>query len=339
MVDNLHTSAGWTGRAHPWVTEGKGAVRFGIVGGPSGDWPALRDFVQTVEALGFDGYWRPDHPLLLPDCWTTLAAIAEVTSRLRLGSLVSCVAYRNPVLLARMVADVDRISAGRVVLGLGAGDIEPEFRAMGLPYAPARERQAVLAEALQVVSPLLRGETVTYQGDHYQVEGTRLPSPPVQQPSVPILVGGGGERTTLRLVAQYADASSIGAGPWGGAASTTDDVQRKYAVLRDHCTAAGRPNASVLRTYHVVPVLLADSPAALATKRDRLPPELRTMAGGAALVGTPEHAIERLRALVVAGCEYFTLAVLEPETLRLLAERVVPEVSAFTPATSAASEA
>jgi alkanesulfonate monooxygenase SsuD/methylene tetrahydromethanopterin reductase-like flavin-dependent oxidoreductase (luciferase family) len=317
-----------TGGAHPWVAAGQETVRFGVVGGPSGDWPALRDFVQTVEALGFDGYWRPDHPLLLSDCWTTLAALAPVTSRLRLGSLVSCVAYRNPVVLARMVADVDRVSQGRVVLGLGAGDIEFEFRAMGLAYPAARARQAALAEALRVVCPLLRGETVTYQGAHCQVAGATLQPPAVQQPRVPILIGGGGERTTLRLVAQYADASSLGAGPWGGAASTADDVRRKYALLDEHCAALGRPGAAVLRTYHLVPVLLADSPAALAAKRERIPREIFAMAGAAALVGAPEQAVERLRPLVAAGCQYFTLAVLEPETLQLLAERVIPEVTA-----------
>src|SRR5215467_7960 len=132
------------GASHPWVKDGQRAVRFGIVGGPRGDWPALRDFVQLAEELGFDSFWRPDHPLLLPDCWTSLAAIAASTRRLRLGSLVSCVCYRNPVLLARMVADVDRIAHGRVILGVGAGDSAAEAQAMGLTYPPLRERQAAL---------------------------------------------------------------------------------------------------------------------------------------------------------------------------------------------------
>jgi alkanesulfonate monooxygenase SsuD/methylene tetrahydromethanopterin reductase-like flavin-dependent oxidoreductase (luciferase family) len=323
------------GCVHPWVAQGQQAVRFGIVGGPSSDWPALHDFVQMVEGLGFDSYWRPDHPLLLPDCWATLAAVAAVTRRLRLGSLVSCVFYRNPVLLARMVADVDRISQGRVVLGLGAGDIEDEFRAMGLAYLPVRERQAALAEALPVVSRLLRGETVTYRGAHYQVAGATLPSPPVQQPYVPLLIGGGGERTTLRYVAEYADASSLGVGAWGGGAATDADVRRKYQALQDHCAAVGRSYAAVLRTFHFVPVLLADSPAALAAKRERVPQNLLSLAGAATLVGTPAQAVERLRPLVAAGCQYFTLAVLDPDTLRLLAERVVPAVTVPAPATPA----
>lgn len=320
---------------HPWVANGQQSVRFGIVGGPSGDWSALRDFVQMAEELGFDSYWRPDHPLLLPDCWATLAAVAAVTHRLRLGSLVSCIYYRNPVLLARIVADVDRNSQGRVVLGLGAGDIEDEFLAMGLTFPPVRERQAALAEALSVVPRLLRGETVTYQGAHCQVAGAVLQPPPVQQPYVPLLIGGGGERTTLRYVAEYADASSLGAGAWGGGAATDADVRRKYQALQDHCTAVGRPYGAVLRTFHSVPVLLADSPSALAAKRARIPQNLLALAGAAALVGTPEQAVERLQPLVAAGCQYFTLAVLDPDTLRLLAERVVPAVTVPAPATPA----
>jgi alkanesulfonate monooxygenase SsuD/methylene tetrahydromethanopterin reductase-like flavin-dependent oxidoreductase (luciferase family) len=311
---------------HPWVANGQVKVRFGVVGGPMGDWPALRDFVQMVEGLGFDSYWRADHPLLTPDCWTTLAAVAASTQRLRLGSMVTCVLYRNPVLLARIVADVDRISQGRVILGLGAGDMEPEFRAMGLAYPPVRERQDALAEALQVVPRLLRGETVSsFQGTHCRIEGVTLQPPPVQQPYVPLVVAGGGKRTTLRLVAQYADASNLAAEGWGGAAATDADVRQKYEALQAHCAALGRPYASVLRTYHFVPTLLADSPAALAVKRERAA-QLLTFAGAGALLGTPEQAAERVRPLVGAGCQYFTFAVFDPDTLRLLAERVVPAV-------------
>jgi alkanesulfonate monooxygenase SsuD/methylene tetrahydromethanopterin reductase-like flavin-dependent oxidoreductase (luciferase family) len=316
------------GTSHPWVERGQRIVQFGIVGGPRGDWPVLRDFVQLAEELGFDSYWRPDHPLLLPDCWTSLAAIAASTRRLRLGSLVSYVGYRNPVLLARMAADVDRISQGRVILGLGAGDSAAEVGAMGLSYPPLRERQAALAEALQIIPRLLRGETVSFQGAHYQVERATLRPPSAQQPYLPVLLGGGGEQTTLRLAAQYADATSLGAGAWGGGAATDADLRHKYTVLREHCDAVGRPFASVLRTFHFVPVLLAESPAALAAKREHMPQELLATAGPAALIGAPEQAVARLRPLAAAGCQYFTLAVMDADTLRLLAEQVVPAVRA-----------
>jgi alkanesulfonate monooxygenase SsuD/methylene tetrahydromethanopterin reductase-like flavin-dependent oxidoreductase (luciferase family) len=328
MTDGPTDSVVHSGGVHPWVANGQQAIRFGIVGGPSGDWPALRDFVQLAEELGFDGYWHPDHPLLRQDCWTTLAAVAAVTGHLRLGSLVSCVAYRNPVLLARMVADVDRIAPGRMVLGLGAGDIAAEFRAMGLDHPPLRARQAALAEALEVIPRLLRGEMVTYQGAHCRVEGARLQPEPLQQPYVPLLIGGWGEQTTLRLVAQYADAVSFVATASGGGTVTEGDVRHKYRVLGEHCAARGRPPAAVLHTYHFFPVLLADTPAALAAKRERVPPQLLALAGPAALLSTPEEAVARLRSLVAAGCQYFTLAVTDPDTLRLLAEHVVPMVAA-----------
>jgi alkanesulfonate monooxygenase SsuD/methylene tetrahydromethanopterin reductase-like flavin-dependent oxidoreductase (luciferase family) len=318
-------------QVHPWIAAGQQSVRFGIAGGPHGDWPALHDFVQMTEELGFDSYWRPDHPLMLQDCWTTLAAVAAITHRLRLGSLVNCAAYRNPVLLARTVADVDRISQGRAVLGLGTGDIEPEFRAMGFPFPSIRERQDMLAENLEIVPRLLRGEAVTHHGAHWQVDGAVLQHPAVQQPYVPLLIGGGGERGTLRLVARYADASSLGAGRWGGGAATTADLQRKYEVLREHCAAEERPYGSVLRTFHVFPVILADSETALAKKLDRMPREVLAMAGPTALIGTPEQAVERLRPLIAAGCQYITLAVLESQTLRLIADRVVPVVEGSAP--------
>jgi alkanesulfonate monooxygenase SsuD/methylene tetrahydromethanopterin reductase-like flavin-dependent oxidoreductase (luciferase family) len=312
--------------------DGQRAVRFGIVGGPSGDWPALRDFVQAAEELGFDSYWRPDHPLMLPDCWTSLAAIATVTRRLRLGSMVNCVLYRNPVLLARAAADVDGISGGRVVLGLGAGDIGAEARAMGVAFPSVRQRQAALAEALAVVPRLLRGEQVTFRGDSCRVDGARLHPPALQEPYVPILVGGGGERTALGLVARHADASSLGAGSWGGGAATGADVRRKYGALRERCAEVGRPYDAVLRTFHVFPVVLGDTPATVETKLGRLPPGLVAMAGAGALVGTPDQAVGRLRSLIAAGCQYITLAVLEPDTLRVLAERVIPAVADLTPA-------
>ena len=128
------------GSTHPWVAEGERRVRFGIGGGPREDWGALREFVQRAEEEGFASYSTPDHPAMLPDCWTTLAALAEVTRTIRLAALVTCAPYRNPVLLARMAADVDRISGGRVVLGLGSGDMPPEFAQLGLPYPPVAQR-------------------------------------------------------------------------------------------------------------------------------------------------------------------------------------------------------
>src|SRR5579859_3957982 len=119
---------------HPWVASHAEGIKFGIAMAPSGDWAKAKEIVQAAEELGFDSLWLPDHPLLGWDSWTMLAGLAEATKRIRLGTMVSCVYYRNPVHLARAVADVDRISGGRVVLGIGSGDMPWEFEQLGMPY-------------------------------------------------------------------------------------------------------------------------------------------------------------------------------------------------------------
>src|SRR5579859_2510070 len=136
---------------HPWVQEHQAKPGFGLSTVGGGDWRALRELAQAAEEHGFDSIWLPDHPLLGYDSWTILAALAEATKRIRLGTMVTCVYYRHPVQLARIVADVDRISGGRVILGLGSGDMPWEFEAMGLPYPPPAERAAALEETLQAL--------------------------------------------------------------------------------------------------------------------------------------------------------------------------------------------
>lgn len=192
---------------HPWVAD-RAQMRFGIHLLATHDWPLMRDRAQAAEELGFDSIWLPDHPLLGWDSWTQLAAIAAVTKRVRLGVLVTCAYYRNPIVLARIVADVDRISGGRVVLGLGTGDMHGEFEQLGLAYPPPKERAEVLEEQLKIIPALLRGERI-------ESGATLNPAAP-QKPYVPILIAGGGERTTLRLVRTYADASNLGAASWAG---------------------------------------------------------------------------------------------------------------------------
>src|SRR5215470_4758095 len=141
---------------HPWASCGAQRIRFGISAGTQ-SWPEMHDLAQMAEGLGFDSFWRVDHPMLGHDGWTTLAALAAVTRTIRLGTHVSCVAYRPPVLLARMAADIDAISNGRLVLGLGSGDMPREFQQLGLTYLTTKARQAALEEAIRIIHPLLRG--------------------------------------------------------------------------------------------------------------------------------------------------------------------------------------
>lgn len=315
---------------HPWVAEGARRVRFGINTAAAPDWGATRDFVQTAEGLGFDALMMPDHPAVLPSgTWTTLAALAAATRTIRLGTLVSCVHYWNPVVLARHAADVDRLSGGRLVLGLGSGDQPVEFRQMGMAYPPVRERQAALEEGLQILGPLLRGKAVTFQGEHFRVEGARFQTPPVQKPHVPIVVAGGGERTTLRFVARYADASNLGAASWAGGVFTHDDARHKFAVLRARCTEAGRPYEAILRTA-LLRLSLSESRATAEEKLAQVPPQLLAFFERLNFVGTPEEAVTHVRGLVEAGFRYiiFGMGPFDRETLQLTAERVIPAVVA-----------
>ncbi len=124
---------------HPWVAEGQRTVRFGLLANTiGGDWVRLREETQLIEELGYDSTWVFDHPVAFgaSDCWVTLAVLASVTKKLRLGSSVSCIFYRHPAVLARMAADVDQISNGRLVLGVGIGDLPGEFEQLNLPYLP-----------------------------------------------------------------------------------------------------------------------------------------------------------------------------------------------------------
>jgi alkanesulfonate monooxygenase SsuD/methylene tetrahydromethanopterin reductase-like flavin-dependent oxidoreductase (luciferase family) len=288
------------------------------------EWAQVRDFAVRAEELGFDAYWANDHPLRAMDCWTQLAALATVTTRLRLIALVSCVYYRSPALIARQAADVDRISGGRLVLGLGTGDDAAEFRQLGLRFPPAPERLAALAEAAEIIRGVWAGP-LTHSGRHFQVAEAHVRPGPVQQPGVPVLIGGGGERTTLRLVARYAEVSNFGPHEWTGGAYDLAAVRRKYEVLRGYCREAGRPYESILRTHYTPLLTLAETGSELAAKRSRarIPDAgLRTIP----LFATVAEAIVHYQELIDAGVQYFLATVngQDAQTAELLAQQVLP---------------
>ena len=314
---------------HPWVAEGREKVRFGIGYGPRADWLECRELVQEAEALGFDSYWTMDHPTSGMDCWTLLAALAVTTSSIRLGVAVNCIFYRPPTLLARMAADVDRLSGGRLILGLGIGNHEKEFAKLGIPFLPVRERQEALAETLQIVEGLWQGTPFTYTGKHFQVNEATLRPGPVQQPHVPVLLAGGGERVTLRQVARFADAANFGPDKRVGSAFTPDDIARKYAVLRQHCAVLGRDYDSILRSYSAAPVLVAETQARLKEKLEAIPAHIRQGYATSTVAGTPDEICAYYQALVEAGVRYFIAGLFghDLETVRLLARRVVPQLT------------
>jgi alkanesulfonate monooxygenase SsuD/methylene tetrahydromethanopterin reductase-like flavin-dependent oxidoreductase (luciferase family) len=310
---------------HPWVAEGARRVRFGIDLGPLPTGAATIEWAQAIEELGFDSFWLRDHPARASeDPFTYLAAIAAVTRRIRLGTLVACVQFRHPVLLARVAADVDRLSGGRLVLGLGAGWDRTEFAQMDLPLPPSKDRLDALEETLQLLPRLWGDEPVSYEGRHLKVAGARVQSGPVQR-RVPILVGGGGERRTLRLVAQYADACNTEGNDRGSSGAWTPKmVAHKHSVLSQHCAAVGRTAGAILRTHFRYPLVVAETPGRLQEKLDLLPPDLREST--CRVVGTPREVVDTLRSLIGAGVQYFIFIAADLDSARLLAERVIPEV-------------
>ncbi|MDQ3780018.1 MAG: LLM class flavin-dependent oxidoreductase [Chloroflexota bacterium] len=324
---------------HPWVAAADRGIRYGVqvVIGQS----SLGELLETgkrIDDLGYDGLFIFDHPSIQSDPWLCLAALAGVTERVRLGSIVNCVPYRPPVHLARMAADLDNFSQGRLVLGLGIGWLKPEFRALGVPFAPAPERYRALREALAIIPGVWGSEPFSYAGEIYQIDAVQIEPPPLQQPRPPILIGGNGENVTLRLVAEHADACNIselqdrgnGQERVGGA----ETIKHKLDVLRRHCETAGRPEDEVLRSHFTLKLIMAPTEAALAEKMTRLAavrsssPATRRAQPSAFVTGTPPIVVAHYQALVDVGIQYFVIQIdaNDQETLELFASEVMPRI-------------
>jgi alkanesulfonate monooxygenase SsuD/methylene tetrahydromethanopterin reductase-like flavin-dependent oxidoreductase (luciferase family) len=312
---------------HPWVAEGQRTVRYGLLANTiGGDWGRLREETQLIEELGYDSTWVFDHPVVFgsSDCWVTLTMLASMTKKLRLGSFVSCIFYRHPAVLARMAADVDQISNGRLVLGVGIGDLPEEFEQLNLPYLSTRERQQALSELVQIVRGLWDNKPFLYQGHHFQVKQASGQPHPIQQPYVPLLIAGGGEQRTLRQVARYADMANFGPHVWTGSSFSREDAVRKYAALRLHAQSVERPYDAILRSYYTPSLTIAPTLSTLQAKLVTFPiPEL-SRAG--AVFGTPEEVTAHYQSLVDVGVQYFIVGVApgDTETLQLLAQKVMP---------------
>jgi F420-dependent oxidoreductase-like protein len=225
-------------------------------------WPELREAVLRAEAAGFDDLWIDDHLLSdegeWPDPklegWTTLAAVAAITSRARLGLMVGANTLRNPGLVAKMATTVDHVSGGRAILGLGAGWFEREHGAFGFDFGSGvGERLDRLVEAVPLIRSLLDGEEVTHEGRFYRFDRAVCAPRPIQ-PRLPILVGGRGPRKTIPLIARSADM-------WN-AHGTADALVAAEALLRAACEAAGRDQREIERTVNLNVVIRADRTAA-----------------------------------------------------------------------------
>jgi F420-dependent oxidoreductase-like protein len=294
---------------------------------PQAKWAKAVEVAQLAESLGYDSLWAYDHFHNVPvpaheamfECWTTLAAISQVTSRIRLGQMVGCAPYRNPGLLAKITSNIDVISGGRLDWGVGAGWYEHEFKGYGYPFPPAKDRIALLRETVEIVKAMWTEPDVSYDGRFFQMDGAQCDPKPVQSPHPPIWIGGGGEQLTLRVVARHATHSNFGGKP--------HEWAHKAEVLKGHCAAVGRDYDEITKTWSPE-VFIRQTEAELLEAGSRSfwgePVESWTEGN---LVGTPEQVAEKLRTYIDLGCTGFVpwcSDYPETESMRLLAEQVIP---------------
>ncbi|MGA7732998.1 MAG: TIGR03560 family F420-dependent LLM class oxidoreductase [Chloroflexia bacterium] len=211
------------------------------------DWENILAYARDTDAVeAFGGFWMFDHFVPINghvegpcmDGWTLLGALAAATRRVRLGLMVGCNGYRYPAVLAKIATTVDRVSGGRLDMGLGAGWFELEYDMYGIPFPPGAQRIHELDEACEVLKRLWTQELADYEGKYYSLKAARHEPKPVQKPYPPITLGGGGEKLTLRVVAKHADMWNFGGG-------TPEEGARKIHILDEHCAAVGRDPAAI----------------------------------------------------------------------------------------------
>lgn len=304
-------------------------VKFGIFAPQVGvTFPAIKERVALAERLGFHSFWFMDHFWAkgMPDldhieAWTLMSAVAAVTERIGIGTLVVCNSYRNPALVAKMAASLDSISNGRLLLGLGAGWMEEEYRAYGYPFPAIRVRLEQLEEALAVIKRMFAEGRATFQGKYYNVEDAPNNPKPVQKPHPPILIGGAGERHLLRLVAEHADI-------WNCPNNASLELEKKRSVLERHCEAIGRDPATIEVSEQCI-VVLGQNEKELKEKLQFARGTLGAVfdVDRTALKGTPDQLVDAIRARNKQGVTFFTILFSDfnqPDTLELFAEKVAP---------------
>lgn len=323
---------------HPWVAGLQGTIAFALQAVARGTDPSpglqLIHAGKLADRYGFDGFFLGDHPAWAPEAWMHLAAVALATERVRLGQMVAAVPYRTPLLTARVQSDLDHLSGGRSVLGLGIGWNAAdyglganEFDRMGIPYPPTPERQAALEEAVHLIRGLWSGKPFTWAGEHYRAHDASV-APPLQAGGPPLVIAGGGKRT-LDQVARLADASNFGPGPAGGTDAPADAAAR-LALLDAACDRAGRDPGDILRSHFTHWLISAETGREVAAKVARYFPDGLDPFWGAYLVrGTPEEVAAWYQGFADAGISYFVVQTLDPfdeETISLLGNRIAPMV-------------
>jgi F420-dependent oxidoreductase-like protein len=281
---------------------------------PQEAYEAMTSVAQTADETGFNSVWLVDHFHTIPrpsqeltfEAWTTTAALARDTKRVRVGQMVTCNGYRNPALLAKMASTVDVLSHGRLNFGIGAGWYEHEYRAYGYDYPDAPERLRYLREAVQVILAMWTQEEAVFEGKYYQVRGAINQPKGVQTPHIPMLIGGGGEKVTLKLVAQYGDACNVN--------GDFDTIKHKFEVIREHCANVGRNYDDIHRTVTSISSIADTDEEA----QNKIPPMLASRMSDrikTGLIGNPDTIRRRLAEYEEIGVQ--ELLITFPDVLTL----------------------
>lgn len=324
MPENPHT-------VHPWVAERRGGVRFGVQVFPLPDDPNPSATViaagLAADEAGLDAFFIGDHPGYHVEPWLHLAAVAVQTRRVTLGSVVNCVMHRHPAMLGRLAADLDRISGGRCLLGLGIGWNKPEFAQLGIPFELVPARQRALEEAIRIIDGMFGDEPLDLDGETWRTTGAAV-GKAVKARRPPLLIAGAGDNT-LRQVARHADISNFGSSANTGNVAEGGSPER-LAFLDRACQEVGREPTDILRSHFTSWLMLADTRDRAIAKRDRYYPNgLTEEQSRTRIVGSPAEIVDYYIGLVAQGFQYLVVQIQDAsdlETIRLLGTEVAPHV-------------
>ena len=294
-------------------------------------WGRITTAATQIEDAGYDSLWVYDHFHTHPvvkqeatyDAWTLMAALAATTERVRLGQMCTCALYRPPALLAKITSNIDAISGGRLDVGIGAGWSKGEFEAYGYRFPPAGERLDMLEETVRVLLAMWSEDRATFAGKHHRVDGAINNPKPIQDPHPPLWIAGGGEKRTLRIVAEHADFSNFG--------DTVEQFVHKSEVLARHCEDVGRPFEDIGRTVHLMSVIGRDDAdlrhkLEIAATRRSSTPEKFAEEHLALTVGA---AVDEIGRYAHAGCVEMILYFYDmgaADSLELFASEVIPQL-------------
>jgi alkanesulfonate monooxygenase SsuD/methylene tetrahydromethanopterin reductase-like flavin-dependent oxidoreductase (luciferase family) len=300
--------------------------------------PKLMHVARQMETLGFDSLFVMDHPALHADPYVSLSGAAAVTEKLHLGQLVMAATYRHPAFVARMQADLDNLSRGRSVLGVGSGWFEAEYGMMDIPFPAIGRRQKDLDELIECVDGLWSGQPFTHHGETFTIDGMQIDPAPARRP--PVLVGGSGKKGTLRQVATWGDACNVEEELKLNTSGATDaqrfeQVGEIFAALDGHLDYLGRPRNEVLKSHFTTMLVLGPTQEEADQRAAQIDTSKSTSAGARArgrnflASSSVDRAVAYYQGLRQAGAQYFVVQVNmdDEETMQLLANAVMPNVT------------